>query len=167
MATAESALLSAGLPNLFTPEYHRFAAKWDVVKSPFSPNHWYWSGSRQRWEWVSPDQFSVTDVGLDVVDEDRDQGAIWIFGPVQKSWDRVRVAQPDAIWNPRNGGWFVWKRLPGSNPTTPAPPEPPQPPPKVWTERMNEELTEIDKLALSPAEKQRARDAVRERYVGS
>lgn len=165
MATAESAFLDAGLPNLLTPEYQRFAAKWDAVKSPFSPNHWFWSGKRQRWEWVAPEQFNVTDVGLDVVDEDRDQAAIWVFGPVQKSWDRVRVGQPDAIWNPRNGGWFIWARRPGTNP--PNPPEPPVPPRDLWIQRMNEELAAVEKLTLSPAEKERAREAIRKRYLGS
>lgn len=162
----ETAFLNAGLPNLFSEEYNRFAAKWDVVKSTWSwPNHWYWIGSSQQWGEFSPDKFTVTEAGLEVVEEDRDQHALLVFPAVDKSWARVRARQPNAIWNPRNGGWFTFTQLPGTTPT-PSRPVPPAPE-DLWIQRMNEELAAIEKLALNPAEKERARDAVRKRYLGN
>jgi hypothetical protein len=164
--TLETAFFDAGLPNLFGPEYDRFAAKWDAVRLSFGPNHWYWSGERQEWECYDPEHFTVTDVGLEAVGEKRDQAAIWIFRPVEESWARVRNEQPDAIWNPRNGGWFIWMRRPSPSPPPIPPPIPPIPP-ELWTQRMNEELAAVDRLNLSPAEREEARAAVRRRYLGS
>ena len=55
----EAAFQAAGIPNLFSDEYGRFAAKWDSVRSTFTPNYWFWSGNRKRWEWLAPDQYDV------------------------------------------------------------------------------------------------------------
>jgi len=93
----EASLINGGLPNLFSPEYDRFAAKWDAVRSTFVENHWYWSGRRERWEWFAPAHFTVMDVGLEAVRENLDHAAYRIYPEVARSWERVRAIQGDAI----------------------------------------------------------------------
>ena len=91
-----------------------------------------------------------------------DKAPYEIFPAVESSWGQVRSIQPDAIWNPRNGGWFTWTQ----HAATPPSPTLPTVPRDVWIQRMNEELAAVDKLDLNPAEKEAAREAIRKRYFG-
>ena len=86
--------MAAGIPNLFSDEYGRFAAKWDSVRSTFTPNYWFWSGNRKRWEWLAPDQYDVKEAGLEVVTENRNQHAMFVFPALEKSWAQCVQVSP-------------------------------------------------------------------------
>jgi hypothetical protein len=161
--TIESELARVGLPQIFSPEYGRFVATWDAVRVESPGNRWYWSGKQQDWRWLDEKNFAVTDVGLEVIDDTRQHTALWVFSSVETAWGRICQQHPDAVWNPRSGAWLASRELGG----TPSPsPAPPSPPPDLWIQRMNEELAGIDKLNLTPAERESARAAVRKRYLG-
>ena len=146
---------------MLSPEYNRFAAGWYTARS--TGIHWYWSGKRQQWENYDPAHYVVSEAGLEILSEGPLASTWEVFPQLQQSWDRVRQGQPDAIWNPRDGAWLVWRSVSQAAPPPPTPPGP-LPAPPDWEKRMDEELAAADKTPVSPAEHEQLRQMILKRY---
>jgi hypothetical protein len=124
----------------------------------------YWNPAARAWRTFDPGSFDIHELNVSpVAVKGFEQFAQFLWLGLERSWETVQVAQPNAIWSPHNGRWYSW-----ANHATPPPPGG-RLPGGARDEALRLELSRIDKLyadgVIDAVERIQLRNTAIEAYV--
>lgn len=136
-----------------------FKSGWeDFVQRQHLPDV-FWDPVQARWETYDRRTHTFARMSLPVVTLGDDY---WteqnILREVLNMGTATRVMDVAAIWDPRDGYWYHFTRVPATQPPLPPTPAPPVP---DWMVRLNRDLAAVDaNTNLTPEERRQARESL-------